>query len=157
VPPPWHIGLLVSDIDQAVVELADSLGTSFTPTATVHFERVEDPEPRSIDIRVSFSRGPGPQLEVIEDVAGVGIYSIRSHGPGLHHLGYWEDQIDAMYRTRLEAGTVSVARVVGPDGGLMAWYGTTPQSPGVLLEFINAEARAAIEAFVATGDPSHLG
>jgi hypothetical protein len=153
---PWHVGVLVADLDRAVAELQASLGTPFTPTATVHFARVEDPEPRPIDIRVAFSRGDGPQLELIESVPE-GIYSIEAHGSGLHHLGYWEDDIDVNYGHRLETGASCVARVVGPGGGLVAWYATTAATPGVLLEFIDASARAAVEAFVATGDPSHLG
>jgi hypothetical protein len=47
--------------------------------------------------------------------------------------------------------------VVGPDGSLLAWYGTTASSAGVLFEYIDARARQAVEAFVASGDPSYLG
>ncbi len=154
---PWHVGVLVADLDKAVAELGVSIGTTFTPPAVVRFEHVEDPDPRAVDIRVAFSRGAVPQLELIEGPPGEGIYSLATYGPGLHHLGYWEDDIDRRFPERVRAGSTCVAKVVGPDGGLVAWYGTTAASPGVLAEYIDAGARLAIEAFVATGDVSHLG
>src|SRR4051794_27406868 len=92
---PYHIGILVHDIEAAAVRLSESLGYRFNPPTRAPQADLDD--------RVSGRRGKnevvatysqdGPlYLELIQ-IAGDGIYG-AAQGEGIHHIGFWEPDLE---------------------------------------------------------------
>ncbi len=71
-----------------------------------------------------------PQIELIEPVAGPSVYDewVAEHGYGLHHLGYFTDDLEAAIGAMADAGyaLLQAGRGLGADGsGGFAYFDTT--------------------------------
>jgi methylmalonyl-CoA/ethylmalonyl-CoA epimerase len=74
--------------------------------------------------------GTHPQVELIQPLEGRSIYVdwLQTHGPGLHHLGFYIDDVEATTAQMEEAGLemVQSGRGMGADGtGGYAYFDTT--------------------------------
>ena len=97
----FHTGLVVDDIEAARRSFGAAFGIEFTePVHSSHPVRT----PNGVVEReslVSFSRGGGHHIELIEQVAG-GVWEPSGGRPRLHHLAFWVDDLQAE-SARLEA------------------------------------------------------
>jgi catechol 2,3-dioxygenase-like lactoylglutathione lyase family enzyme len=148
--PHSHVGFLVRDLEAAMARFSSVLGVTFNEPRKVRFDRLEDPEPRSAEIRVTFSREGPPHYELIEG-DGRGIYSLE-HGEGVHHVGVWEDGAQQRMAALLAQGVTSEARTVLPDGSVLSWFNDPGDLHGVRVEFVDDGDRATYERFMKTGE-----
>jgi catechol 2,3-dioxygenase-like lactoylglutathione lyase family enzyme len=149
---PYHLGILVPDIEAASKVFEDTLGYTFNPPVRLRMHELED--------RVAGTRGPaeltatysrtGPlRLELIE-FQGAGVYS-ASHGEGLHHVGVWEPDPEARLK-QLEADGAEVDAVVwGRDGSISVFYASPSAASGVRVEYVGEAQRARLERWFDTG------
>jgi hypothetical protein len=86
----FHVGIVVDDLDAALAELADLFGYEWADEIAVE-QLVHFPSgPTTVQFRFRYSR-TSPRLEVIQ--AQPGTLWTRVPGSGLHHLGYWSDDV----------------------------------------------------------------
>jgi hypothetical protein len=87
----YHAGVVVEDLDAARAQLSDAAG--YTWTAPVESDvPVQFPDGEGVvTLRVCFSTA-SPNLELIQAVPGT-IWEPPSSG--VHHLGYWSDDVAA--------------------------------------------------------------
>lgn len=96
--------------------------------------------------------GADPQVELIEPLTGPSIYDewLDVHGPGLHHLGMYVDDLQATDARMLAAGFANVqsGAGMGADGsGAFAYYDTVA-ALGYYLEAIEVPRQRREPDFV---------
>lgn len=126
--PHFHVGILVKDIEEAVADFGDRLGTRFEP---VHSQQVGDET-----VRLCYSLQGPPYLELME-MTGAGVWS-PDQGEGLHHIGLTDPSVPG----RCAAfGEVDVITSSGDGSPLVAM--TRPAAlHGVRIEYLDANVGA---------------
>lgn len=93
----FHVGYVVSDLEEAMERLTLSAGFSWASTRTLPTTLRTPVGEISTDVRLTYSVQGPPYLELIEEQPGT-VWG-REHR-GFHHLGYWSgrfaDDIDAL-------------------------------------------------------------
>lgn len=97
----WHIGVAVDDLEQGKQEFADVFGLSWRPTR-VRGLTLTDAQgiEYEVECRVTFSEGGPFAVELWEAVPGTPLAA--PPGGGVHHIGYWIDDM-AEENSRLSA------------------------------------------------------
>ncbi|MDT2005824.1 VOC family protein [Rhodococcus opacus] len=150
---PYHSGILVRDLDEAMKHFADTLGYTFNPPTSVRVHELEDRIAGTTGpgkARVTYSRQGPFRLELIE-FTGNGIYG-ADLGEGLHHLGVWEPDPEARLRELEEAGKSVDAIFRRPDGTVSVIYAGPVDVSGVRIEYVNAAQRERLEHWFDTGE-----
>jgi len=111
VPPPYHFGIVVDDVEQAQRELGEALHLTWASvqrrTSTMETSAGTAP----VDVCFVYSLEGPPYLELIERRDGSVFDQV-----GLHHIGMWSDD-RAAESDRLGAlGLPREAVGVRPDG-----------------------------------------
>jgi Glyoxalase/Bleomycin resistance protein/Dioxygenase superfamily len=117
----YHAGIVVEDFDAALADLAELFGYEFaSPLALstpVRLPEGETTTERTIDLRFTYSVSV-PRIELIESIPGTLWTPVA--GSGIHHLGYWSDDLpsdSSLLQARGYALEASGAR----DDGTAIW------------------------------------
>jgi hypothetical protein len=124
----YHAGIVVDDLDAARAQLAGAGG--YVWTAPVESDvQVQFPDgERVVTLRVCFSTA-SPHLELIQSVPG-SVWEPPSSG--VHHLGYWSDDVAADCAD-LEGQGYDVEAWSDIDGLRMFAYCRAPLGPRIEL------------------------
>ena len=113
----FHVGVVVADLDAELERLGSLFGYEWSDevalTTPVRFPTGE----REVEVRFRYSRN-GPRLEVIQQRPGTLWMPVE--GSGIHHLGYWSEDVVADGAALREAGYAVEAEGV-TDGGPPIW------------------------------------
>ncbi len=121
----WHIGFAVPDLEEGKKELGDVFGLRWRPTRVRKLTLVDaDGRPHDVECHVTFSLGGPFAVEVWQAIPGTPL-DIPESG-GVHHIGYWVDDIAAEakrldglgYPSFATAGTTPLLNR-GPGGTLV--------------------------------------
>lgn len=123
----YHVGIVVDDLDATLVELTEVLGYVWAqemggPT-TMRFPDGD----RSVPVRFAYSKTT-PRLEIIQSIPGTLWVPADS---GVHHLGYWSDDVAADTAQLVERGYELEVEGVRPDGRSYWSYVRRPGRPRV--------------------------
>ena len=88
----FHVGIVVDDFDNALDELADLFGHKWCPTMSVNTPVALPDAEATLDLMFTYSRTT-PRVEVIQSMPGT--LWVPSPSSGIHHLGYWSDDVAA--------------------------------------------------------------
>lgn len=93
----------------------------------------KDAKGRDFKVKLAFASLAGVQLELIEPVEGRIFHSafLEEHGEGLHHLGFYVDDVDAEAANLVKQG----ATILNTMPGRFAYLGTGGPG-GVIFEVI---------------------
>jgi hypothetical protein len=124
VKPPYHVCLVVEDVEHAMDEISSALGFTWGRIQDREI-RMESPgEPVQIDMRYVYSLDGPPYFELIERRDGSVFDTV-----GLHHIGVWTDD-PAAESTRLDGlGCSRETVALTPDGD---WAGGLFHTVGCL-------------------------
>lgn len=134
----YHIGIVVKDIDETVKYYKESFGFGpfeiryvDYPTAT-YYGQVSGYRGK----RAFFFMGP-IQIELIELVDGKTVHEdfLREKGEGLHHLGFWVDNIEESKRQAEAMGYRIIQSYTRQDNTGFA-YLDSDKMGGVLFEIV---------------------
>jgi hypothetical protein len=142
----YHVGIVVDDHERACAELTRLFGYRWCEdlvfTLPVHFGGgVQD-----VELRFAYSMD-APHLEVVRAVPGTPWEP--AEGSGIHHLGYWSDDIAADSAALEAEGFPREAAGLGPDGVPMFAYHRHPTGPRI--ELVPSASRPMMEQYFATG------
>jgi hypothetical protein len=148
----YHYGILAFDLEEALPRFEAAFGLRFREPQTRALSPAPGYEravPPGSEVRFAFSVGSSfPYLELIE-AADSGLFG-RQQGEGLHHVGYWVDDLDGVRAEQGEGGMVTEASFADPDGVERVFYAR--RGP-LRVESVNARLRPEYEAWLAAGVP----
>jgi len=142
----FHIGVIVDDFDATLVEWTELFGYEWCPPLDVQTPVVlPERELMMLDLRFTYS-ATTPRVEIVQAIAGT--LWMPAEGSGIHHVGYWSDDL-ASDAARLEAqGYVTEAKGVRPDGALAWAYHKSQRGPRI--ELVSRELQPGMEQYWAS-------
>ena len=129
-----HIGMVVASIDEAIAFYQQAYGLS-------EWERISLPE-RMADIAVLHLPGTIVELIAPTDERAAFAKFLRERGPGLHHIAYRVENVDAALATLVERGVPLIDRVARPGihGTRVAFVHPKAGGQGLLTELVEHPA-----------------
>ena len=104
---PFHVGLVVRDIEAVVAAYGRVLGVPAWSRYDVAFPAVPfDPASTDSLLKVALGKGAGMTWEVIQVASGDCVQGrwLEQHGEGVHHLGFWVTDLQAAVTDAVDAG-----------------------------------------------------
>src|SRR5829696_2488683 len=142
----FHVGVVVPDLDAELDRLTALFGYAWSDevalTTPVRFPSGEE----EVEIRFRYSRN-APRLELIQQRPGTLWMPVE--GSGLHHLGYWSDDVAADGAGLRDAGYVVEAEGVD-DAGTPTWAYFGARS-GPRIELVSTTVRPFLEQLYGAG------
>jgi catechol 2,3-dioxygenase-like lactoylglutathione lyase family enzyme len=114
--PIFQVAWIIEDIAASERRFTDTLGISaWTRFDDVHFSAESwtyRGHPADFTIHVSLGYAGRQQVELIQPVLGDNLYTehLRRRGPGLHHVAYLADDLEATVRAGTEQGMAVLQR-----------------------------------------------
>lgn len=138
----FHVGIVVDDLDAKLAELSDLFGYRWSDEIAVE-QTVHVPGAGEVklDFRFRYSKDQ-PLLEVIQSQPGTVWEPVA--GSGLHHLGYWSDDVTGDGAALVAAGYELEVRAADLGGGPAWAYHRNPA--GVRVELITRELEPLLSA-----------
>jgi catechol 2,3-dioxygenase-like lactoylglutathione lyase family enzyme len=128
---------VVDDFDGAQLALRSTLGCGdFATLPASDLEYDFRGGTTTCALEIGFARSGNMQIELLRPVRGVGLHSefLQSNGPGLHHLGFLVDDLDAEVAA---ADALGFERVQGATfGALRFCYLDTWAAFGLYVELV---------------------
>jgi hypothetical protein len=88
----WHIGIAVEDLELGKKEFADVFGLSWRPTRIRRLTLTDaEGADHDVECRVTFSEGSPFAVELWKAIPGTPLAAPA--GGGVHHIGYWVDDM----------------------------------------------------------------
>ncbi|MCY4622790.1 MAG: VOC family protein [bacterium] len=142
-----HIGIVVSDLDGAMDELGSQLALTWAPVR--HGERTVRHLGRLVtaDLRLTYSIEGPPHLELIGEAPGT---PWEPTGGGIHHAGFWVQDLRGTGRLLTRAGMMLEATYDTEDGGLLGFAYFTDAN-GFRVEILDDSRRQSFDDWLAGG------
>jgi hypothetical protein len=94
LPAPYHVGIIVADLDVARARLTELLGVRWGPVIRLDAVEYRDADGNDIDLPTAMCYSSGDfSLELIEETPDT--VWVRNPHSNLHHLGYWSERFEA--------------------------------------------------------------
>jgi len=134
--------VVVDDLDAALTKLSELFGYRWSDAFEGRVQVWLPDGDRETPLRFVYSLNV-PRIEVIQAIEGT--VWVPSAGSGIHHLGYWSDDVEGD-GTRLEAsGYVREAHGRVPDGPAPWSYHRAPS--GFRVELVDRALQPMLERF----------
>jgi hypothetical protein len=146
----FHIGIVAADLEATVARLTEVLGYEWGPeiggpvSVGLPGGRIAE-----LEIRCAYSRTT-PRLEVVRSIADT-LWEPAGQG-GLHHIGYWSDDVAADHAELVRRGYLSEATRAGAGGGL--FFAFLRSAEGFRVELVDRAAEPSLARCWATPDAS---
>ena len=146
----FHVGIRVPDIHQAMEELGDSLGLTWTEVVESSGQRLWTPEngQQKIPLKFVYSR-EGPQhLELLEGEKGS--FWDGSEDSGVHHVGIWVDDVQSETDRLISLDWDLLGSARPPEEGYASMSYLSPPS-GTIVELVTSANKARFDRWYAGG------
>jgi hypothetical protein len=142
----FHVGIVVDDLQPAVAELSGVFGYEWCDEIDVPTLVTLSTVEQVVDMRFTYSK-TSPRLEVIQSAPGT-LWEPAT-GSGIHHLGYWSDNVAADSEMLMQRGFAIEAVGRRPDGSTnFAFHRSVG---GARIELVSRAVLPAFEHYWATG------
>jgi lactoylglutathione lyase len=144
----YHSGIVVEDLDATLDWFTKVAGYRWTDVVEVD-QVAQTPDGEiTIPMRMAYS-GNLPRLEILQTAPGTIWVPADS---GVHHLGYWSDDVESDLATLEANGMRHEVKSYNPDGsGTLLWaYCKSPIGPRI--ELVSRAMEPFIEYWWATAD-----
>ena len=139
----FHVGIVVDDFESALRELSELFGyawsAEFCGTIPVTLPATGA---ATIDLRFVYSRTT-PRMEIIQSVPGT--VWVPADGSGVHHVGYWSDDVAADCFELDRRGYAMEAAGTSADGSASWAYHRS--STGPRIELVDRRLEPMLEQF----------
>jgi hypothetical protein len=146
--------VLVADISAARQGLADSLGIRFRPEKTLTSTKRTQSRPEKHENTTTFSFScDGPPFIELHQMRGDDAHAAH-HGAGLHHLGYWVEDLNGFKEGIDGAGCFRWEGVVqAHDGTTVNWSSDPLSTCAVRMEYLETALQPRMADLIA-GEPA---
>jgi hypothetical protein len=141
----FHLGIVVADFEAAKAEFSALFGYEWTAEAGGPIAVTLETGEAVPDLRCAFSLTT-PRLEIVKQVPGT-FWEPAADG-GIHHLGYWSDDVAADAASLESRGWVREATRTGPDGVPFFTFHRSPL--GLRIELVSRIAQPGLEGLWTT-------
>ena len=142
----FHAGIVVDDRTATQADLTELFGYEWCAPISVSIP-VELPTGSMVlDLTFAYSMTT-PRLEVIQSVPETLWTPVP--GSGIHHLGYWCDDVAAESALLAQRGYVAEATGAGTEGASSWAYHRGPDGPRI--EIVSRQLQPGLEQYWATG------
>ena len=149
-----HYGIVVLDLDRALDELGSTMGLEWASVQRREFPMRQPNGVVDADFRFTYSVTGPPHFEIIQACPGT-IWD-PANADGVHHLGYWSEDLAADAAALTDAGFVWEGTYEAPDFPFGFTYHTLP-SARLRVELVDRSRQPAFDAWLAGSDfPSAL-
>lgn len=126
-----HIGIAVNTLDESIPLYRDALGLEFHGTEEVAEQKV----------RVAMFNVGGVHIELLEPTSDDSPIArfLASKGPGMHHICYEVDDVDATLKEVSEKGIRLIDQTSRPGAGGTRVAFLHPKSTGGVLVELNSK------------------
>lgn len=141
----FHLGIVTDNLDESLTQLSALFGYKWCeqmggPT------NVSLPDGDAVlDLQFAYSMST-PRLEVIQSVPGTMWEPADS---GLHHIGYWSDDVPADSAELARGGLALDAAGLDPNG--VPYWVFHRSATGPRIELVSRKVQPAMEQYWATG------
>ena len=142
----FHTGIVVDDLEATLSDLASMFGHQWCQIFDAPVQvRVPEGE---IDLPLRFCYSmTEPRLEIIASVPGT--LWTPAAGSGIHHMGFWSDDVPADSARLTDQGYAWEASGLLPDGTAYWAYHRHPHGPRI--ELVSRQLQAGMEQYWRTG------
>jgi Glyoxalase/Bleomycin resistance protein/Dioxygenase superfamily len=141
----FHVGIVVDDFDAALAELTALFGYRWCPPLALETPVVLPDGEIMLDLQFAYT-ATEPRVEVIRSTPGT--LWMPAQDSGLHHVGYWSDDLAADSALLDTRGYAEEARGVDPSGSAMWAYHRSPAGPRI--ELVSRAIRPGLEQYWAS-------
>jgi hypothetical protein len=141
----FHVGIVVDDFENALDELADLFDHEWCPIMRVSTPVVLPDGEATLDLVFTYS-STTPRVEVIQSMPGT--LWVPAPASGIHHLGYWSDDVAADGARLTDRGYGAEATGVRPDGTPVWAYHRSANGPRI--ELVSRAIAAGLEQYWAS-------
>ncbi|SEP04903.1 VOC family protein [Trujillonella endophytica] len=127
----YHVGIVTDDLDGVRDEMSELLGYEWTQEVTARTAVCLLGVDTALDLRLVYSRTT-PRVELVASLPGNPVWT-PAGGSGVHHLGYWSDDLAADRAELEERGFVAEALGQEPGGPAMWGYFAREGAPRIEL------------------------
>jgi len=142
----FHVGIVVDDLEATLESLSDLFGYQWcdemggpTPVKLPTGDAV-------LDLRFAYSMTV-PRVEIIRTVTGT-LWEPAT-GSGIHHLGFWSDDVAADSDELVRRGFATEATGSRPDG--VPYWTFHRSTTGPRIELVSRSVQPALERYWSTG------
>jgi hypothetical protein len=125
----YHVGIVTDDLDGLRDEMSDLLGYEWTAEVSNRTPVCLAGADTTVDLRLVYSRST-PRVELVQSVPGNAVWTPAG---GVHHLGYWTDDLAADRAELEERGFVAEALGQEPGGSPLWGYFSRAEGPRIEL------------------------
>ncbi len=142
----FHAGIVVDDLDTTLAQLSDLFGYEWCEEIAVPTLVALPTGEAVVDFRFTYSMN-APRLEIIQTIPGT--LWVPAAGSGIHHLGYWSDDVADDSAALDRRGLAREAAGTRPDGAVPWAYHRGASGPRI--ELVSTEMRPALQHYWKTG------
>jgi hypothetical protein len=129
----FHLGIVTTDMVVTREQLGGLFGYEWGPEVGGPVDLTLPSGPVTLELKCVYSVTV-PRVEVVREIPGTMWEAV----PGIHHVGYWSDDVAADSADLEQQGFVREAARTGPDGSPFFTYHRSPQ--GLLIELVTRVA-----------------
>ena len=145
----FHVGIRVADLGAAMEEVGAACGVTWASVQDAPMSIwLPDDGHVTLPVAITYSIEGPVHIELIEGPAG-SIWDGRDE-PGLHHSGYWSDDVGADTAALLAAGWTLEMSAAAPEDGY-GRFAYLRSSSGVRVEPVTATSKPRFERWWAGG------
>lgn len=136
----FHVGIVTADLEATQAQLTELLGYEWGPEVGAPTEVILPSGERTLDLRCAYSITT-PRLEVVRSIPGT--FWESSPGSGIHHVGYWSDDVAADAAKLGQLGYVTEATRNMPDGA--AFFAFLRSDTGFRVELVTRTVEPSLQ------------
>jgi hypothetical protein len=142
----FHTGVVVDDFEGTLAMLTELFGYEWCDEMGAEIPVTLPDGVQTLNLRFAYSM-TAPRLEIIRPVPGT--LWMPAAGSGIHHLGYWSDDVAADAATLERRGFAREAAGEGEDGVPYWTYHRTATGPRI--ELVSRAMQPTMEQYFTTG------
>jgi len=138
----FHVGIVVDDLEAALAEMSGLFGYEWCSLLSVETPVVLGDGEMSLGLTFAYSKST-PRIEVIQSIPGT--LWIPAATSGVHHLGYWSDDVAADAERLTSRGYAPEATGLRPGGEPVWAYHRSASGPRI--ELVSRQLQAGLEHY----------